>query len=148
MWEVMPSNDPTNQNLLGILVAAGSAAVATAAVIILFLARKYAKIRAKLASLSTPDPEASKDYQELCRARMQAKQPAEKIESPRVVSLSRESESSNRSSTSSWGGEEAAALANMDISTGRIVLVMNFYILNLKIYHKLVHKIIKSNFVY
>ncbi|KAF7987372.1 hypothetical protein HCN44_003134 [Aphidius gifuensis] len=122
MWEIMPSNDPINQNLLGILVAAGSAAVATAAVIILFLARKYARIRAKLASLSTPDPEASKDYQELCRARMQAKQPTEKIESPRIVSLSRESESSNRSSTSSWGGEEAAALANMDISTGRIVL--------------------------
>lgn len=106
-------------------MAAGGAAVVTAAVLILFLARKHARIRAKLASLSTPDPEASKDYQELCRARMQAKQAPEKIESPRIISLSHESESSNRSSTSSWGGEEAAALANMDISTGRVVLVNN-----------------------
>ncbi|XP_053598990.1 receptor-type tyrosine-protein phosphatase N2 [Microplitis demolitor] len=103
------------------LVIAGVTAAAAAAIITLIIARRHAKTRAKLAGLATPDPEASNDYQELCRARMHAKQPPEKVEVPRVAKLSKESES-NRSSTSSWGGEEAAALSNMDISTGHMVL--------------------------
>ncbi|XP_043254031.1 receptor-type tyrosine-protein phosphatase N2 isoform X2 [Colletes gigas] len=111
-------------SVFGALVAAGVAAAGAAAVVTLVIARRHAKSRAKLAGLSTPDPEASKDYQDLCRARMQAKQPTDKPESPRVTNLSRESESnnlpSNRSSTSSWG--EEAALSNMDISTGQMVL--------------------------
>ncbi|XP_043272506.1 receptor-type tyrosine-protein phosphatase N2 isoform X2 [Venturia canescens] len=111
---------PMSPGLFGVTVAAAGAAAAAAAVVTLIIARKHAKSRAKLAGLATPDPEASKDYQDLCRARMQAKQPSDKPESPRIVSLSRESESA-RSSTSSWG-EEAAALTNMDISTGHMVL--------------------------
>ena len=107
------------------MVAAGVAAAIAAAVVTLIIARRHAKCRAKLAGLATPDPEASKDYQDLCRARMQAKQPSEKLESPRITSLTRENESnnmsSNRSSTSSWG--EEPALTNMDISTGHMVLV-------------------------
>lgn len=114
-----------SSSMFGMIVAAGVAAAIAAAAITLFIARRHAKSRAKLAGLATPDPEASKDYQELCRARMQAKQPTEKAESPRITSLSRESESnnlpSNRSSTSSWG--EEPALSNMDISTGQMVLV-------------------------
>lgn len=114
-----------NSSLFGALVAAGVAATIAAAVVTLIIARRHAKCRAKLAGLTTPDPEASKDYQDLCRARMQAKQPSEKMESPRITSLSRESESnnlpSNRSSTSSWG--EEPTLSNMDISTGHMVLV-------------------------
>lgn len=114
-----------NSSLFGALVAAGVAAAIAAAVVTLIIARRHAKCRAKLAGLATPDPEASKDYQDLCRARMQAKQPNEKIESPRITNLSRENESnnlpSNRSSTSSWG--EEPTLSNMDISTGHMVLV-------------------------
>nr|XP_031840719.1 receptor-type tyrosine-protein phosphatase N2 isoform X1 [Nomia melanderi] len=113
-----------NSNVFGALVAAGVAAAGAAAIVTLLIARRHAKSRAKLAGLATPDPEASKDYQDLCRARMQAKQPSEKPESPRITNLSRESESnnvpSNRSSTSSWGDEPAPS--NMDISTGQMVL--------------------------
>lgn len=116
--------------MFGAVVAAGVAAAGAAAIVTLVIARRHAKSRAKLAGLSTPDPEASKDYQDLCRARMQAKQPAEKPESPRITNLSRESESnlpSNRSSTSSWG--EEAALSNMDIHTGQMVLVSRSFTL-------------------
>nr|XP_012142192.1 PREDICTED: receptor-type tyrosine-protein phosphatase N2 isoform X1 [Megachile rotundata]XP_012142193.1 PREDICTED: receptor-type tyrosine-protein phosphatase N2 isoform X1 [Megachile rotundata] len=109
---------------LGAIVVAGVAFAAVAAAVTLVFARRHAKFRAKLTGLATLDPEASKDYQDLCRARMQAKQPTDKPESPRITSLSRESESnnlpSNRSSTSSWGDEPA--LSNMDISTGQMVL--------------------------
>ncbi|XP_034948377.1 receptor-type tyrosine-protein phosphatase N2 isoform X2 [Chelonus insularis] len=110
-----------SSTVFGAVVAAGVTAAAATAVMTLVIARKYAKSRAKLAGLATPDPEASKDYQELCRARMHAKQQCEKPEVARVISLSKESES-NRSSTSSWGGEEAASLSNMDIATGHMVL--------------------------
>ncbi|CAL7947394.1 unnamed protein product [Xylocopa violacea] len=110
--------------LFSIIVAAGVAIVCAAGVITLMIARRYAKSRAKLAGLTTPDPEASKNYQDLCRARMHAKQPTDKPESPRITSLSKESDSnnapSNRSSTSSWG--EEPALSNMDIQTGKMVL--------------------------
>ncbi|XP_017886079.1 receptor-type tyrosine-protein phosphatase N2 isoform X2 [Ceratina calcarata] len=111
-----------SSGVFGVIVGAGVAAATAAAVITLLIARRHAKSRAKLAGLAT-DPEASKDYQDLCRARMHAKQ-SDKPESPRITSLSRESESntvrSNRSSTSSWG--EEPALSNMDISTGKMVL--------------------------
>ncbi|XP_014479416.1 PREDICTED: receptor-type tyrosine-protein phosphatase N2 isoform X2 [Dinoponera quadriceps] len=121
--EVTRKNEMSS-SLFGALVAAGVAAAIAAAAVTLIIARRHAKCRAKLAGLATPDPEASKDYQDLCRARMQAKQPGEKAESSRITSLSRENESSNmpsnRSSTSSWG--EEPTLSNMDISTGHMVL--------------------------
>ncbi|KAH0560938.1 receptor-type tyrosine-protein phosphatase N2 isoform X2 [Cotesia glomerata] len=121
MLEVTNSEYSISSMLFAGLVVAGVTAAAAAAIITLIIARRHAKTRAKLAGLVTPDPEASNDYQELCRARMHAKQPAEKVEVPRVAKLSKESQS-NRSSTSSWGGEEAASLSNMDISTGHMVL--------------------------
>lgn len=90
--------------------------VATALLIII---RRHLKSRQKLQGLSRPETEASKDYQDLCRARMAAKpQPANDTVHGRITSLSRESEQSpsSRSSTSSWS--EEPALHNMDISTG------------------------------
>lgn len=113
-----------NSSVFGAVVAAGIAAACAAAVVTLLIARRHAKSRAKLAGLTTPDPEASKDYQDLCRARMQAKVPTHKLESPFTAKISLESESnnlpSNRSSTSSWGDEPSSS--NMDISTGQMVL--------------------------
>ncbi|CAK9809523.1 Receptor-type tyrosine-protein phosphatase N2 [Anthophora plagiata] len=113
-----------SSSMFGAIVAAGVVAAGAAAVVTLIIARRHAKARAKLAGLDTPDPEISKDYQDLCRARMHAKQPTDKPESLRITSLSRENETnnapSNRSSTSSWG--EEPALSNMDIATGQMVL--------------------------
>lgn len=62
---------------------------------------------------------SSKDYQDLCRARMAGKNDST---TARVASLSKENDKppSSRSSTSSWS--EEPALSNMDISTGHIVL--------------------------
>ncbi|XP_017796150.1 PREDICTED: receptor-type tyrosine-protein phosphatase N2 isoform X1 [Habropoda laboriosa] len=114
-----------SSSMFGAIIAAGVVAAGAAAVVTLIIARRHAKARAKLAGLNTPDPEISKDYQALCRARMHAKQPTDKPESLRITNLSRESETSNapsnRSSTSSWG-EETAAASNMDIATGQMVL--------------------------
>ncbi|XP_069677518.1 receptor-type tyrosine-protein phosphatase N2 isoform X2 [Periplaneta americana] len=109
--------------LCGVIAAVLIAATA------LFVIRRHARSREKLQNLTAPDTEASKDYQELCRARMATKTQQEKPEpihvGQRIASLSRESEGSNnspssRSSTSSWS--EEPALTNMDISTGHMVL--------------------------
>lgn len=94
--------------------------VATALLIII---RRHLRSREKLQGLNRVETEASKDYQDLCRARMAAKpQPANDTVHGRITSLSRESEQSpsSRSSTSSWS--EEPALHNMDISTGMINL--------------------------
>ncbi|KAK5645165.1 hypothetical protein RI129_006465 [Pyrocoelia pectoralis] len=90
---------------------------------ILIVIRRHIISREKLHGLTRPDSEASKDYQDLCRARMATKtQPQAETVHGRVTSLSRESEQSpsSRSSTSSWS--EEPALHNMDISTGHMVL--------------------------
>lgn len=110
-------------------IAATTAAALAAAAVTFFILRRAGKFRAKLANLVNPDPEASKDYQDLCRVRMQTKPIAKSDnnpETPRILSnISRENElndsPTNRSSTSSWGDE--SALSNMDISTGHMVLV-------------------------
>ncbi|KAJ8680040.1 hypothetical protein QAD02_015827 [Eretmocerus hayati] len=119
------NSDYMSPRMFNSLVAAGGAAAVAAAGVVLFLARQHAKSRAKLAGLRTPDPEASKDYQDLCRARMHAKQ-ADKLrsESPRGFDFGRLIETgrseSNRSSTSSWG--EEPPVSGMDITTGHLVL--------------------------
>lgn len=90
---------------------------------ILIIIRRHIISREKLHGLTRPDSEASKDYQDLCRARMATKnQPQSDTVHGRITSLSRESEQSpsSRSSTSSWS--EEPALHNMDISTGHMVL--------------------------
>lgn len=128
MFEIRQEVNPI---MFGAIVAMGVAAAIAGCTVFLVTARRQAKYRAKLAGLAAPDPEASKDYQELCRARMQAKQHADnKQDSPRIFPLlGRISESnnssSNRSSTSSW--IEESALTNMDISTGHMVLVSFFF---------------------
>lgn len=72
-----------------------------------------------LKDLVAVETSSSKDYQELCRARMAGKNDSS---TARVASLSKENDKppSSRSSTSSWS--EEPALSNMDISTGHIVL--------------------------
>ncbi|KAJ1528023.1 hypothetical protein ONE63_007946 [Megalurothrips usitatus] len=100
-----------------------------------FCTVRRVRLRKELRGMAAPDTEASKDYQDLCRARMAKKNEAERVEArphpdpshvdQRLASLSRESEGSNnspssRSSTSSW--TEEPALTNMDISTGHMVL--------------------------
>ncbi|XP_039297087.1 uncharacterized protein LOC111044754 [Nilaparvata lugens] len=104
-----------------ILIGVVGAVVISAAA--LYVIRRHAASREKLQNLTAPDTEASKDYQELCRARMATK-PAQEASpaAQRIASLSRESDNSpsSRSSTSSWC--EEPALTNMDISTGHMVL--------------------------
>lgn len=90
---------------------------------VLLVIRRHIISREKLHGLTRPDSEASKDYQDLCRVRMASKaQPQSETVHGRITSLSRESEQSpsSRSSTSSWS--EEPALHNMDISTGHMVL--------------------------
>ncbi|XP_057655924.1 receptor-type tyrosine-protein phosphatase N2 [Diorhabda carinulata] len=97
-------------------------ALIIASALLIFI-RRHVKLREKLQGLSKPDTEASKDYQDLCRARMATKgQTATDTVHGRITSLSKESEQSpsSRSSTSSWS--EEPALHNMDISTGHMVL--------------------------
>ncbi|KAJ8725767.1 hypothetical protein PYW08_003950 [Mythimna loreyi] len=106
------------------------------AVVFAVLLRRDMSNKRKMNGLSSAaeiDAEATRDYQELCRARMSGKwtgqQPAAAPTHPteppqRITSLSKEPAEGNspstRSSTSSWS--EEPALTNMDISTGHIVL--------------------------
>jgi receptor-type tyrosine-protein phosphatase N len=82
------------------------------------LARRRDKLNNLQAGLSGAET-TSKDYQDLCRARMAGKNDTA---TARVASLSKENDRppSSRSSTSSWS--EEPALSNMDISTGHMVL--------------------------
>lgn len=89
---------------------------------LLLLYRRFAFKKDKLSNLQAGLSGAettSKDYQDLCRARMAGKNDTQQS---RVASLSKENERppSSRSSTSSWS--EEPALSNMDISTGHMVL--------------------------
>lgn len=110
-----------NEFYIVIFMVCGVLGAMIVAAALLIIIRKHIKSKEKLQGLSKPDTEASKDYQDLCRARMSAKgQPSGSGEGAhgRVTSLSKESEQSpsSRSSTSSWS--EEPALHNMDISTG------------------------------
>ncbi|XP_063237994.1 receptor-type tyrosine-protein phosphatase N2 [Bacillus rossius redtenbacheri] len=122
-------SDPLHRLLVVSLFAGGTFSALLVGAAAICLARRLAASRRKLRGLSAPETEASKDYQDLCRARMATKAQNEKPEplhmGQRIASLSRESEGSNnspssRSSTSSWS--EEPALTNMDISTGHMVL--------------------------
>lgn len=114
-------------------IVCGVMAALLVAATVLFFLRRHAKSKAKLQGLTAHDTEASKDYQELCRARMGGKAgeggkpepPTAHVPSQRVSSLSKDSDNGNnspssRSSTSSWSEEPVAS--NMDISTGHMVL--------------------------
>lgn len=112
-----------DQFYIVIFMVCGVLAALIIATVLLILIRRHLKSREKISGLSRPETEPSKDYQDLCRARMASKpQPASDTVHGRITSLSRESEQSpsSRSSTSSWS--EEPALHNMDISTGKFHL--------------------------
>lgn len=120
---VFPALTNNNEFYIVIFMVCGVLAAMIIAATILILIKRHLKAKEKLQGLSRPDTEASKDYQDLCRARMAAKgQTTGDTTHGRITSLSRESEKSpsSRSSTSSWS--EEPALHNMDISTGHMVL--------------------------
>ncbi|XP_060079292.1 receptor-type tyrosine-protein phosphatase N2-like [Ylistrum balloti] len=122
--EVKP---PDDRYFVLTFVLCGCIAGILLAVVVIYLIRRYSKSKEKLAQLSAngDNTEASKDYQDLCRQRMQGKS-SEKPEplhaASRIgsVSESQVRSPSSRSSTSSWSEEPVSS--NMDISTGHIVL--------------------------
>ncbi|XP_037919651.1 receptor-type tyrosine-protein phosphatase N2 [Hermetia illucens] len=117
---------PDVTHIMAYMFAGAGAAAVVVIVITLFLIRRHDKKRDKLGGLQaglSGAESCSKDYQELCRARMAGKgTTSEAASSGRIMSLSKENERppSSRSSTSSWS--EEPALTNMDISTGHMVL--------------------------
>lgn len=64
--------NPDNQFIVVSLVC-GVLVALILATIILSLIRRHVKSKEKLQGLAKPDTEASKDYQDLCRARMAIK---------------------------------------------------------------------------
>lgn len=85
----------------------------------LFYVKKQSQTKDKI--LISRDKEFGKDYEE-CRSKMSAKPNQENsVTGQRITSLSRESDNSpsSRSSTSSWSEEP---MTNMDITTGHMVL--------------------------
>lgn len=116
---------PDVTHVMAFMFAGAGAAAIIVIVITLFLIKKHDKKKDKLgglqAGLSGADS-CSKDYQDLCRARMAGKAGSNDSPGGRITSLAKEAERppSSRSSTSSWS--EEPALTNMDISTGHMVL--------------------------
>ncbi|XP_030383233.1 uncharacterized protein LOC115630720 isoform X2 [Scaptodrosophila lebanonensis] len=130
---------PDVTHIMAYMFAGAGAAAVIVILVTLILIKRHDRKRDKLGGLQSGMGGAescSKDYQELCRARMAGKggngngggagsanNTAEPVPSGRITSLSKESEGrppSSRSSTSSWS--EEPALTNMDISTGHMVL--------------------------
>ncbi|BFY98162.1 hypothetical protein BsWGS_01202 [Bradybaena similaris] len=116
-----------NRYVVPTFALVGTIAGVVLTVVGIYLCKRHSRSKQKLAQLATNGDgnEASKDYQDLCRQRMQGKS-SEKPEplhaASRIgsVSESQVRSPSSRSSTSSWSEEPAAT--NMDISTGHIVL--------------------------
>ncbi|XP_014103161.2 receptor-type tyrosine-protein phosphatase N2 isoform X1 [Bactrocera oleae] len=117
---------PDVTHIMAYMFAGAGAAAVIVIFITLILIKRHDKKRDKLGGLQSGVGGAescSKDYQDLCRARMAGKGSApEPVASGRITSLSKENDRppSSRSSTSSWS--EEPALTNMDISTGHMVL--------------------------
>lgn len=132
---------PDVTHIMAYMFAGAGAAAVIVIFVTLILIKRHDRKRDKLGGLQSGISGAescSKDYQELCRARMAGKNgnastgngsgsgggANEPLHGGRITSLSKENEgkpSSSRSSTSSWS--EEPALTNMDISTGHMVLV-------------------------
>lgn len=112
--------DSRNFEWIFISVAAVCAVLVSAAAFIIM--KRHTKFKNKFEGLIGSSTEVSKDYQELCRARMSNKKDESNATSQRIASLSKDPDNSpsSRSSTSSWG--EEPVLSNMDISTGHMVL--------------------------
>lgn len=118
---------PDVTHIMVFMFAGAGAAAIIVIFVTLILIKRHDKKRDKLGGIQSGIAGAescSKDYQDLCRARMAGKgNAAEPAASGRITSLSKENDRppSSRSSTSSWS--EEPALTNMDISTGHMVLV-------------------------
>ncbi|KFB46437.1 AGAP008127-PA-like protein [Anopheles sinensis] len=128
---------PNVTHVMAYMFAGAGAAAAIVVAMTLFLIRKHDKKKDKLGGLQSGIGAggdcSSRDYQDLCRARMAGGKAGAPTtggtggsnDSPggRITALAKESEArppSSRSSTSSWS--EEPALTNMDISTGHMVL--------------------------
>ncbi|XP_016997722.2 receptor-type tyrosine-protein phosphatase N2 isoform X1 [Drosophila takahashii] len=131
---------PDVTHIMAYMFAGAGAAAVIVIFVTLILIKRHDRKRDKLGGLQSGIAGAetcSKDYQELCRARMAGKTgnggnsaggtagggSNEPATSGRITSLSKENEGrppSSRSSTSSWS--EEPAMTNMDISTGHMVL--------------------------
>ncbi|KRF98750.1 uncharacterized protein Dwil_GK24334, isoform C [Drosophila willistoni] len=131
---------PDVTHIMAYMFAGAGAAAVIVIFVTLILIKRHDRKRDKLGGLQSGiagTETCSKDYQELCRARMAGKSGSgsggsgatgtgaagEPAHSGRITSLSKENEGrppSSRSSTSSWS--EEPALTNMDISTGHMVL--------------------------
>ncbi|XP_037958052.1 receptor-type tyrosine-protein phosphatase N2 isoform X2 [Teleopsis dalmanni] len=117
---------PDVTHIMVYMLAGAGAAAVIVIFVTLILIKRHDKKRDKLGGLQSGIAGAescSKDYQDLCRARMAGKgNAAEPVAGGRITSLSKENDRppSSRSSTSSWS--EEPALTNMDISTGHMVL--------------------------
>ncbi|XP_047490918.1 uncharacterized protein LOC125040410 [Penaeus chinensis] len=130
----VPVFSPSENHILAaVAIVCGVMAALLVGATVLFFLRRHAKSRAKLQGLTAHDTEASKDYQDLCRARMAGKTGGEggktepaptHAQGQRVSSLSRDSDNGNNSpsSRSSTSSCEEPVASNMDISTGHMVL--------------------------
>lgn len=120
-------NGPPMTHVIAFIMAGAGLAAIVVIIITVYLLRGHDKKRDKLGDLQSGLAGAetcSKDYQDLCRARMSKGNGNEgTASSGRIVALTQENDRppSSRSSTSSWS--EEPALTNMDISTGHMVLV-------------------------
>uniref|UniRef100_A0A1A9VZP7 Receptor-type tyrosine-protein phosphatase N2 n=1 Tax=Glossina brevipalpis TaxID=37001 RepID=A0A1A9VZP7_9MUSC len=118
--------DPDVTHVMAYMFAGAGAAAIIVIFVTLTLIKRHDRKRDKLGGLQTGTIGAescSKDYQDLCRARMAGKSNStEPVVGGRITSLTKENDRppSSRSSTSSWS--EEPALTNMDISTGHMVL--------------------------
>ncbi|XP_061395036.1 receptor-type tyrosine-protein phosphatase N2, partial [Musca vetustissima] len=119
---------PDVTHIMVYMFAGAGAAAIIVIFVTLILIKRHDKKRDKLGGIQSGIAGAescTKDYQDLCRARMaggKGSSTVEPVASGRITSLSKDNERppSSRSSTSSWS--EEPALTNMDISTGHMVL--------------------------
>ncbi|XP_050543023.1 receptor-type tyrosine-protein phosphatase N2 [Daktulosphaira vitifoliae] len=119
---MMKSTYEESKNFEWIFISVAIMCAAAVSALGLILMKRHTKIKDKFEGLIESAQEVTKDYQELCRARMSNKKEEPSVASQRIASLSKDPDNSpsSRSSTSSWG--EEPVLSNMDISTGHMVL--------------------------
>jgi receptor-type tyrosine-protein phosphatase N len=116
------SEDMNMKMIIIVMIIISTALAIVICLGVLILYKRIMRRREKYNNLHcnlTKADSSSKDYQELCRARMASKN---EVSTTRMASLSKENDKppSSRSSTSSWSEEPAGF--NMDISTGHMVL--------------------------
>lgn len=124
--EVTNKEDGPNVTHVMVYMFAGAGvAAALVSLITILVIKRNDRKKDKLNGLQTGTAgggdSSSKDYQELCRARMSGRGNESTTTSGRITTLAKENERppSSRSSTSSWSEEP---MTNMDISTGHMVL--------------------------